>query len=222
MNYRKTLLAASIITGLCISGTLFAQDSDQAASTTSTTGQSKQDQAKAKEQAKTLGTVVVTGIRDSEAESLALKKDADAHVEVVTAEAIGKLPAKNVADTLARLPGVNVSDAGGAEGGFDEADRVSLRGSAPGLTLTTVNGHMIGSGDWFVLGENSGRSVSYSLLPSEVVSEVEVYKSSEAKLLEGGAAGTVDIITRKPLEFGQDVTAQASVGGVYSDLPGDT
>ena len=46
-----------------------------------------------------------------------------------------------------------------------------------------------------------GRSVSYTLLPSEIVSQVIVHKSSEAKIVEGGVAGSVDIITRKPLEF---------------------
>ncbi len=80
------------------------------------------------------------------------------------------------------------------------------------------------SGDWFVLSQvqTVGRSVSYSLLPSEIVSQVVVHKTSEASLLEGGSAGTVDIITRKPLEFGKQVTAEASIGGVYSDLPGST
>lgn len=175
MNYRKTLLAASIIASLCVSGTLFAQDANQ---TTSTSSQSRQDRAKTK--AKTLGTVTVVGIRDSEAESLALKKDASSHVEIVTAEDVGKLPAKNVADTLQRLPGVNISSASASEGGFDENDRVSLRGTNPSMTQTLVNGHTVGTGDWFVLSQTStvGRSVSYSLLPSEIVSEVVVHKSS--------------------------------------------
>ncbi|OOG61948.1 hypothetical protein B0E46_14190 [Rhodanobacter sp. B04] len=222
MNYRKTLLAASIITGLCVSGTLFAQDSDQASSSTSATSQSKLDQAKARQQAKTLGTVMVTGLRESQALSLDTKKDADSHVEVVSAVDIGKLPAKNVADTIAQLPGVNISDAAGSEGGFDEADRASLRGSAPSLTLTTVDGHNIGSGDWFITGGGGTRSVSYAMLPSEIVSQVVVHKTSEASLLEGGAAGTIDIITRKPLEFSKPFSAEASVGGVYSSLPGTT
>ena len=219
MNYRKTLLAASIIASLCVSGTLFAQDANQ---TTSTSSQSRQDRAKTK--AKTLGTVTVVGIRDSEAESLALKKDASSHVEIVTAEDVGKLPAKNVADTLQRLPGVNISSASASEGGFDENDRVSLRGTNPSMTQTLVNGHTVGTGDWFVLSQTStvGRSVSYSLLPSEIVSEVVVHKSSEARLQEGGATGTVDIITRKPLEFAKQMTGEASVGGVYADLPGNT
>lgn len=213
MSHRKKLLAASIVASLCFVGTLQAQDASQ-------TGTTRPDKGKAKE----LSTITVTGIRDSEAESLALKKDAASHVEVVTAEDIGKLPAKNVADTLQRLPGVNISSASASEGGFDESDRVSLRGTNPSMTQTLVNGHTVGTGDWFVLSQVTtvGRSVSYSLLPAEIVNQVVVHKTSEARIQEGGAAGSVDIITRKPLEFAKPVTAEASVGGVYSDLPSST
>jgi iron complex outermembrane recepter protein len=216
MNYRKTLLAASIITSLCMSGAICAQDSNQG-----DTGQTQQNDARIK-QAKTLNTVVVTGIRESEALSLETKQAADSHVEVVSAVDIGKLPAKNIADAIAQLPGVNIADAAGAEGGFDEADRASIRGSAPSLALTTVNGHALASGDWFVVGGGGTRSVSYSLLPSEIVSQVVVHKTSEARLPEGGAAGSIDIITRKPLEFGKPFSAEASLGAVYADLPGST
>lgn len=217
MSHRKTLLAASIFASLCLTGALHAQD---AGTSDTATTQTRADKTKAKE----LGTITVTGIRDAEAESLQLKQSADSHVEVITAEDIGKLPAKNVADTLQQLPGVNISSASASEGGFDENDRVSLRGTSPSLTQTLVNGHTVGTGDWFVLNQVTtvGRSVSYSLLPSEIVSEVVVHKTSEAKIQEGGAAGSVDIITRKPLEFSKQYTGQASVGGVYADLPGDT
>ncbi|MEO7051047.1 MAG: TonB-dependent receptor [Rhodanobacter sp.] len=218
MNYRKSLLAASIITSLCVSGALYAQDEVQPAASSSTSTPPQ------KSNVTQLAPVTVTGIRDSEAESLALKKAANSHVEVVTAEDIGKLPAKNVADTLQRLPGVNVGTSSAGEGGFDENDRISLRGTSPSMTQTLIDGHNVGTGDWFVLNQTAtvGRSVSYSLLPAEMVSEVVVHKTSEAHLVEGGAAGTVNIITRKPLEFAKSITAQASVGGVYSDLPSDT
>src|SRR5262249_7545215 len=46
------------------------------------------------------------------------------------------------------------------------------------------------------------------------------YKSSEADMQEGGAAGTVDITTRTPLGFKDKYTAQTSLGGAYSDLAG--
>jgi len=163
--------------------------------------------------------VIVTGIRASLQQSLDVKRSADARLEVVTAEDVGKLPAHNVADALRGLPGVNISSSSADEGGFDESDRVSLRGTSPSLTQTLINGHSVGSADWFVLsqGNNVGRSVSYTLLPSELVNSVEVNKSSHARLQEGGTTGTVNIITRKPFQFDDSMTFEASLGSVYSD-----
>jgi iron complex outermembrane receptor protein len=167
-----------------------------------------------------LDSISVVGIRQSLERSLQVKRNADSVVEVITAEDIGKLPDKNIADAVQRLPGVTISSAAGGEGGFDENDRVSIRGTSPSLTQTLVNGHFIASGDWFVLDQvgTVGRSVSYTLLPSEIVSQVIVQKSATADLVEGGVAGAVDIITRKPLDFRKPFTAEASIQGVYSDL----
>ncbi|WP_312317055.1 TonB-dependent receptor [Stenotrophomonas sp.] len=198
MNHRKSLLSAAIFS--CIAFGANAQDAAQTSPTD-------------------LDTIQVTGIRGSMERSLDTKREANARLEVVTAEDVGKLPAHNVADTLQRLPGVNISSASADEGGFDEADRVSLRGTSPSLTQTLINGHTVGSADWFVLsqGNNVGRSVSYSLLPSELVSSVEVNKSSQAKLQDGGTTGTVNIITRTPLQFSKQFSAEASIGAVRSD-----
>jgi iron complex outermembrane recepter protein len=168
--------------------------------------------------------VVITGIRASIETSVKQKRESDNLVEVVTAEDIGKMPDKNIADSLQRVPGVTISSASASEGGFDENDRVSLRGTNPSLTQTLINGHMVASGDWFVLNQvgTVGRSVSYSLLPSELVKAVVVRKSAQADIVEGGVAGTVDILTRKPLEFRNQLTLEASVGAVYADLPKKT
>jgi iron complex outermembrane recepter protein len=237
MKCNKTMLSASIAAALLFTVSAQAQDtapqngatpsSDQQQPQTAT-GQQAQTTAApgakpgTKETPQQLGTIQVVGLRASQALSLETKRDANSHVEVVSAVDIGKLPAKNVADTIAQLPGVNIADAAGAEGGFDEADRASIRGSAPSLTLTTVNGHSVASGDWFILGSGGTRSVSYAMLPSEIVNQVVVHKTSEARLLEGGAAGSIDIITRRPLDFSKPFSAEASVGGVYADLPSDT
>jgi len=171
-----------------------------------------------------LDAVQVVGIRGSVQKSLDSKREAPAHVEVVSAEDIGKLPARNVADTLQRIAGINVSASGGSEGGFDESERVSMRGTAPSLTQTLINGHLVGSGDWLIINQlsNVGRSVTYALFPSEIVDQVVVHKGSQAKLVEGGASGTINILTRKPLDFGKGFTGEASLGGVYSDLPDRT
>lgn len=168
--------------------------------------------------------VEVIGIRASLQKSLQAKRDADSHVEVITAEDIGKMPDKNVADSLQRVPGVTISSAGANEGGFDENDRVSMRGTNPSYTQTLINGHPVASGDWFVLNQsdNAGRSVSFSMLPSEIVGSVVVHKSAQASDVEGGVVGNVNIITRKPLEFKNQLTLEASLGAVYADLPQKT
>ena len=169
----------------------------------------------------TLEEVVVTGIRRSLEQSLEAKRASVDVVDVVTAEDIGKMPDKNIADSLQRVPGITISSAGASEGGFDENDRVSMRGTGPSLTQTLINGHNVASGDWFVLNQVTtvGRSVSYTLLPSELVSKVVVHKSSEASLVEGGVAGSIDIITRRPLDFAKPITFEASAGMVRADLP---
>jgi len=180
--------------------------------------------APAAKDAQKLETVIVTGIRGALEQSLNVKRNADSHIDVISAEDIGKMPDKNVADSLARVPGVTISSASANEGGFDENDRVSMRGTNPSLTQTLINGHNVASGDWFVLNQTGlvGRSVSYSLLPSELVQSVHVYKSPEAWLVEGGVAGSVDIITRKPLDLRKTLTLEASLGAVYAALPKKT
>jgi iron complex outermembrane receptor protein len=222
MKFRKSMLSASIATALMFAAAAQAQNASPQDQTPSDQQQSQTSQPGTKETPQQLGTIQVVGVRAAQALSIETKKAANSQVEVVSAIDIGKLPAKNVADTIAQLPGVNIADAAGAEGGFDEADRASIRGSAPSLTLTTVNGHTIGSGDWFVLGGGGTRSVSFAMLPSEVVNQVVVHMTPEAKLLEGGAAGTIDIITRKPLDFSKPFSLEASLGGVYADLPSKT
>jgi iron complex outermembrane receptor protein len=170
-------------------------------------------------------TVVVQGIRASMQQSLNQKRNADSYVEVITAEDVGKLADKNIADSLQRLPGVSVAAAGGSEGSFGENDRVALRGTPSSLTLTTMNGHSISSGDWFadnIIG--GGRSVSFSLFPSELIGRITVHKGSEASLIEGGANGVVDIDTNHPLDLlrKKTVTGQASVGAMHSGNAGKT
>ena len=171
-------------------------------------------------------TVEVTGIRASLQSAMNVKRNSEAHIDVISAEDIGKMPDKNVADSLARIPGVTILNSpSGGSGGFDERDRVGLRGTNPSLTQTLLDGHPVANGDWFVLdqtGAGVGRSVSFSLLPSELVSRVEVHKTSVASDIEGGTAGSVNIITRKPLEFSKQFTLEGSLGAVYADLPKKT
>ncbi|WP_044561548.1 TonB-dependent receptor [Azospirillum sp. B4] len=204
MGFGRKMLrgSASVVAMLAVSATAYAADAPAA------------DDG--------LNEIVVTGFRKSIQDSIDVKRQQNAVVDVVSAEDIGKLPDKNVADALQRVPGVMIQSAASGEGGFDEADRVSIRGSSPSLTNTTINGHGVATGDWFLLDQYStvGRSVSFSLLPSEIVEKTLVYKSQQADLVEGGVAGSIDIVTRKPLDFSKSFTAVVDAEGVYSDQAG--
>ncbi|MBI3369828.1 MAG: TonB-dependent receptor plug domain-containing protein [Burkholderiales bacterium] len=64
---------------------------------------------------------------------------------------MGKMPDKNVADSLRHVPGLTIRSADASEGGFDENDRVSMRGTNPSLNCTLINGHPVSPGDWSAL-----------------------------------------------------------------------
>lgn len=208
-----TVLSTAIALALYANmGLLLAQDA---------TEDENQQNATEEEYEAVLEEVIVTGIRGSLQRSLVTKRDSDSLVEVISAEDIGKMPDRNIADSLQRVPGVTISAASANEGAFDENDRVSMRGTSPSYTQTQINGHNIASGDWFVLNQTGtvGRSVSYSLLPSELVEQIIVRKAYEAKLVEGGITGSVDILTHSPLNFDAGITFSGNVGLVYADLP---
>ena len=162
-------------------------------------------------------TVEVTGIRASMAKSLNVKKNANANVEVITAEDVGKMPDKNLADSLQRLAGVAVRT------DYDEAEKVSMRGTNPDMSLILFNGHTVSGGDWYVADQgSSSRSTSLSLMPSSVLNQALVYKTARADLVDGGLAGTINVTTRKPLAQKERLSGQITAGAAYADLPGKT
>lgn len=137
-------------------------------------------------------TVVVTGYRYAIEKSLDQKRDANAIVEVITAEDVGKFPDKNVADALQRVPGVVVTRSGG------EGKNVSVRGLSSELTLTQLNGNYIATAE---SNGDPSRSFNYMLLPSNMLGSAELFKTPEARLDEGGIGGTVILHTRRPLDM---------------------
>ena len=219
MNVKRTPIASAVV--LTLAGAALPAFAQQAVPAPAAPASAASAPAPG---AQKLDAVTVTGIRASMEQSLNVKRNADSRVDVITAEDIGKMPDKNVADSLQRVPGVTISSAGANEGGFDENDRVSMRGTSPSLTQTLINGHNVASGDWFVLNQSGtvGRSVSYTLLPSELVGSVVVHKSSQASDVEGGVVGSIDILTRKPLDFKKALTFEASLGAVYASQPKKT
>ncbi len=144
-------------------------------------------------------TVVVTGMRKSMRDALATKRAEPGVVEVVSSKDIGVLPDVTIAETLARLPGLNTTRDRGND------SQAAIRGLGPRMVLGLINGREMASSE-------PDRNVRWEIFPSEVVSGVEVYKSSEARLISGGISGTVDIQTIRPLDYrGPALTVRAGV-----------
>ncbi|WKD49881.1 TonB-dependent receptor [Microbulbifer spongiae] len=156
-----------------------------------------------------LEEVVVTGIRASITESVNAKRSANAIVDAITAEDLGKFPDKNVADSLSRITGVSVTR------GFGEGEKIAVRGTSPNQNRTLLNGAAVASADWFIL-DNPSRAFNYTLLPSTIVSALEVYKTPQASIQEGSLGGTVMLHTRRPLDMAQN-TGALQVQGQYSE-----
>ncbi|NQY89037.1 MAG: TonB-dependent receptor [Colwellia sp.] len=144
---------------------------------------------------KEIEVIQVTGIRGSQKEALNQKRFANAVVDSISAEDIGKFPDRNIAESLQRVPGVSIARNFAGEGGS-----VSIRGTNPELTLVTMNGNYVASTGWFAQ-QSASRSFDMDLLPPELVAGVDVYKSPMAYLDEGGVGGTVEVRTRKPLDL---------------------
>ena len=145
-----------------------------------------------------LEEVVVTGIRSSLRLSEDIKRQSKNIVEAITPEDLGKFVDDSIAESLQRLPGVQVEeDYVGSRGA-----QVSVRGMGPQFVVATVNGRSAwssGSGEGFHL-----RSYNFSVIPSEVVNEVLVYKTPIADTVESGIGGTVDVRTLRPLNANYD------------------
>ena len=130
-----------------------------------------------------------------------MKRDADNVMDALVAEDIGKFPDQNLAESLQRISGVAIDRMRG------EGAAVSIRGLGPQFTRVLVNGRGALSGGTQAFAGNIGdhtqqRTFRFESMQAELVQAVEVYKSVQANLLEGGMGGTINIRTRRPFDNG--------------------
>ena len=111
--------------------------------------------------------IVVTGIRRSIQDSIAIKRKETSVVEAVSAEEIGKLPDVSIAESIARLPGVAAQRVAG------RAQIISVRGFSPDFTTVLLNGRQQASSGY-------NRAVEFDQYPSELLGSVVVYKTPDA------------------------------------------
>ena len=149
------------------------------------------------------GAIVVTGIRRSLQDSINIKRRERGTVEAVSAEEIGKLPDVSIAESIARLPGIAAQRVAG------RAQIISIRGFSPDFTTVLLNGRQQASSGF-------NRAVEFDQYPSELMASVVVYKTPDAGISGMGLAGTVDLRTIRPLEYGKRAIA-LNLRGQYDE-----
>lgn len=149
-----------------------------------------------------LREVVVVGVRASLASAQDIKRDKLEIVDSIVADDITKLPDFSVTDALQRVTGLQIArDRGDGTG-------VTIRG----LTQmeATLNGR-----EMFTAG--AGRNLDFADMASEMVSGIDVYKTSSAEQIEGGVGGLIDLRTRRPFDFnGREIVGSTRL--IYGDL----
>jgi TonB-dependent receptor len=193
-NLRVALLATPALGALLWSGAAAAQTADPAAQT-----------VEASDPALDADEIVVTGIRAAERAAIDIKRNAVGVVDSIVAEDLGKLPDGNVAESLQRVTGVTIERNRG-EGRF-----VTVRGFGPKFNAVTVNGRTLAT-------DNNGREFSFDVLPSEIISGADVYKSPQANINGASIGATVDVRTLRPLDQKTGFKFAGSAAGMWSEL----
>jgi len=156
-----------------------------------------------------LEEVVVTATyKASLQRAMDIKRHSGGVVDAISAEDMGKFPDTNLAESLQRISGVSIDRSGG------EGQYVTVRGFGPQFNTVLVNGRTLST-------DNQGREFSFDTLPSELVSSVNVHKTSSAALQSGGIGATVNLKTARPLDIDGFKTA-GSVKGVYGTYSEET
>ena len=155
--------------------------------------------------------IIVTGIRQSLANSQNIKRRADTVVDAITAEDIGALPDRSVTEALQRVPGVAINRFAGS----NDPDHFSVEGS--GVVIRGLNFVRSEFNGRDTFSANAGRVLGFADVPAELLGSVEVYKNVTAEMIEGGLAGTINLNTRLPFDkrgFHFGFSAEAN----YSDF----
>jgi TonB-dependent receptor len=160
-----------------------------------------------------LQEVVVTGYRKSLEDATTAKRESITFSDSVFAEDIGKFPDLNIAESLQRIPGVQLTrDVNG------DGVNVSIRGLGTSFTKVLLNNADIAvASNGTLTSASQNREVDLDLFPTELFTRLDVYKTPSADMLEGGAAGIVNMRSARPFDNpGTHVTYELQ--GEYSEI----
>ncbi|MEI7830668.1 MAG: TonB-dependent receptor [Prolixibacteraceae bacterium] len=138
-----------------------------------------------KEQNTNINEVVISGVIDGQQRALNQQRSTNQLMQVLSMEQIGRFPDLNVADALRRLSGVTSDGA-----------QVQLRGTPANFTNITVNGEQVMSAQ-----EYSRRNESLNIIPSDIISSIEVQKTLLPSNDGDAIAGTINMRTGTALSL---------------------
>ena len=143
--------------------------------------------------------IVVTGYRASLESSANAKRDSVGFTDTIFAEDIGKFPDTNIAESLNRVPGVTITREISGDG-----LNVAIRGLGTNFTRVLLNNSPIAiASTGRTDSQNTNREVDLDLFPTELFTQLTVHKSPTADLIEGGAAGVVNLRSARAFDTGE-------------------
>ncbi|MGD8782316.1 MAG: TonB-dependent receptor [Ignavibacteria bacterium] len=132
--------------------------------------------------------VVVTGQLQGQAAAINQQLSSNTIVNVVSKDKLQELPDANAAESIGRLPGISIErDAG-------EGTKVVVRGLSPKFNSITVNGERIPATD------AEDRSVDLSMISSDMLEGIEVFKALTPDKDGDAVGGTVNFVVKRAPE----------------------
>jgi TonB-dependent receptor len=150
--------------------------------------------------------IVVSGQREQQERSIEFKREAVGVLDVAAADAMGRLPDRNVAEVVEHLPGVGVA--------YDQGEGryVSIRGVPSNLNGYTLDGLELGSPD------GQTRKLPLDIVSGQLLNRVEVAKVKTADMDGQGIGGTINLVTQTAFDFDKAFNFAGSFQAGYQTL----
>ena len=139
--------------------------------------------------------IIVTGRQLDQSLAIAAKRDAKRIIDTITADQSSRLPDNNIVESLGRIPGVSFlrdTDTG-------DGTNISIRGLDAALNNIQFDGINAATS-----GADGTRRVGLEGISADDIAELRVAKSLLPEDEGEGIGGAVKIITKTPLQRGED------------------
>lgn len=147
--------------------------------------------------------ITVTGYRGGQASALNQQQSAANIKNVVSSELMSTFSDHNTAEVLERIPGVSLERDQG------EGRYVQIRGTDPNLTSISINGETVPS------PEGDIRHVALDVIPSGMLSSIEVDKAITPDMDGNAIGGAVNLNTLQPT--GSDPYLDVTLGSGFNN-----